>query len=279
MEDNGVLLGSLEAFTLDGMYVQQLRSLHVLNLTQGSHQLHYVVSVAGTEIADVHTIEDILLIGEQHLQGVVKADNLLTTTLVQDAPFEQVLRCPESEIVVELAGMQLVQVMFHTAHAVVDTHIVVVQDDEQVVVGAGYVVQTLVGQSATHAAVSNHCHHLSVCLSLLLCSHSHTQGSRDTVRGMSAGKGVVFAFFGRGEGAQAVQLAVGIETVLTTGENLMSGCLVSYVPYNTVVWRIEHVVQGNGQFYNTQTAGKMTGIVSQLLYDSLSEFFADVRKI
>ena len=134
MEYDGVLLGCLESLALDGMDMQQLGAFHVLDLAQGGYQFHHIVSVARTEVADVHAVEDVLLVGQERFQGVVEADDLLPAALVQDAPLEQVLGGSEPEVVIEFAGMQLVQVMFHAAHAVVDAHIVVIQDDEQVVV-------------------------------------------------------------------------------------------------------------------------------------------------
>ena len=58
----------------------------------------------------------------------------------------------------------------------------------------------------------------------------------------------------------------------------MAGSLMAHIPNYTVVWCVKHIVQRNGKFYDTQTAGKMTWIVSQILYDGLPEFFADIRK-
>ena len=249
MEDNGVLLGSLESFPLDGVNMQQLGPLHILDLTQGGHQLYYVMAVAGSEIADVHTIEDVLLVGQQGLQRVVEPDNLLTAALVQDAPFEEMLRCPEPQIVIELAGVHLVQILLHAAHTMVNAHIIVIQDNQQVIIRTGNIVQSLVGQSSAHTSVSDHGHHLSVCLALLLSGNSHSQCGRYAVRGMSAGKGVVLALLWGREGAQTMQLPVCVELLLTACKNLMAGSLMSYVPHNSVIGCIEYIMQGNGQLY------------------------------
>ena len=58
----------------------------------------------------------------------------------------------------------------------------------------------------------------------------------------------------------------------------MPGCLMSYIPYDTVIGGIEDVVEGNGQLYHTETAGKVAGVVCQFLNDCLTEFLADVRE-
>ena len=65
MVECGVLLGGLKSLALDGVYVQQLRSLHVLDLRQCVDQLNHVVAVAWPEVSDVHALKDVLLIGEQ----------------------------------------------------------------------------------------------------------------------------------------------------------------------------------------------------------------------
>ena len=98
------------------------------------------MSVAGAEIANIHTIEDILLVGQQGFQGVVEPDNLLSAAFVKDSPFKQVLGCSESKIIIELTGMQLVQIVLHSTHTMVYAHIVVVQDNQQIVDCAGHVV-------------------------------------------------------------------------------------------------------------------------------------------
>ena len=91
---------------------------------------------------------------------------------------------------------------------------------------------------------------------------------------MSAGKGVILAFLGRGEGTQSVQVAVGGKLFAPSRQYLMSAGLMTHVPYDTVVGGIEYIVQSNGEFHHTQAAGKMAGIVSQFRYDGLSQFIA-----
>ena len=102
------------------------------------------MSVAGAEIANVHTVENVLLVGKQGFQGVIEPDNLLPPAFVKDSPFEKVLGCSEPKIIIELAGMQLVQIVFHTTHTMVYAHVVVVQNNQQIVDCAGYIVQPLV---------------------------------------------------------------------------------------------------------------------------------------
>ena len=69
---------------------------------------------------------------------------------------------------------------------------------------------------------------------------------------MTTGKGVVFAFFGRREGTDAVELTIGVEGIATTGQDLMAVGLMADVPDNAVVGRVEHVVHGHREFHGAQ---------------------------
>ena len=73
------------------------------------------------------------LAADERLQRVVEADEALAPFVVEPSPVEQFLRCGKAQPVVEAAGVELMDVVVHSSHAPVDAHIVVVQDDEDVV--------------------------------------------------------------------------------------------------------------------------------------------------
>ena len=52
------------------MQVQQLRAFHVLHLPKDAHQLLHVMSVKRSEITDVHALKDVLLLGNDTLEGI-----------------------------------------------------------------------------------------------------------------------------------------------------------------------------------------------------------------
>ena len=69
------------AFLRDDM--QHFRTLVVLYLAQNTHQVHHVMPVCRTEIADVHRLEDVVrLLGENALQVVMPPHHLLPLRLV-----------------------------------------------------------------------------------------------------------------------------------------------------------------------------------------------------
>ena len=91
---------------------------------------------------------------------------------------------------------------------------------------------------------------------------------------MSATEGVVFAFRRKRERLDAIQFTVGTETLTPACQNLMSVCLMAYIPNDSVVWRIEHIVQCYSKFNYTQTGSQMSRVDRQFLDDVVAQFFA-----
>ena len=67
MEDCRVLLSRLEALAFDGVQMQEFRPLHVFNLSKSIDKLDDIMPIDRSEVTDVQTLEDILLIVEQRL--------------------------------------------------------------------------------------------------------------------------------------------------------------------------------------------------------------------
>ena len=89
-------------------------------------------------------------------------------------------------------------------------------------------------------------------LALQARGNRHAEGSADGCAGMADAEGVVVAFAALGEARQATGLAHGMHLLHTAGENLVGVALVSHVPDDAVVGRVEHVVQGNGELHHAQ---------------------------
>lgn len=95
---------------------------------------------------------------------------------------------------------------------------------------------------------------------------------------MSAAESVVFALAGEGERAYAVEFPVRVEYVTPSGQYLVSVGLVSYIPNDAVVGGVEHVVEGDGEFYDTETRGQMARIDRQLTDDVGAQFVTNGRQ-
>ena len=92
-------------------------------------------------------------------------------------------------------------------------------------------------------------------------------------------KGVVFALFGRREGLDALEAAVGREGIATSRQYLVPIGLVPHVPHDAVVRRIIDVMQGHGEFYSTQAGGKVSRVTRHFFDDVLSQFLADFGQL
>ena len=170
--------------------------------------------------------------------------------------------------------MQVHQVLFHSSHTAVDAHVVVVEDDEQVVGGVRCVVQSLEGQSAAHGSVANDGNDMAL---RIVCSERgqrHAQRGRNGVAGVSAGKGIVGTFQRRGEGPYAVKFPVGGEGFAAACQNFMAVGLVAHIPHDAVGRCVEHIVQGHRQFHRPQTGREMSRIVRQFVNDVAAQLFA-----
>ena len=150
-----LLFGRFVAFSLRRVQVKQFRTAHILQLSKNTHQFNDVVAVERSEITDVHTLENVLLTSQSRFQRIVEANQSLPTLIAHHSTRLEPLRSLETQFVVGRIRIELQQVFLHTAHRLVNRHIVVVEDDEQVVVGRRNIVQTLERQSAAHRTVAD----------------------------------------------------------------------------------------------------------------------------
>ena len=107
MPQSSCIFGRFKTFSFTSMYVQQFRTLHVLyffqNLCQGSD----IVSVHRTEITDIQSLKDVLLLHQHGLQAVVETYQALTPFIVQDSPAEKFSRQGIPQPVISLRSMQI----------------------------------------------------------------------------------------------------------------------------------------------------------------------------
>ena len=170
------------------------------------------------------------------------------------------------------------QIMLHSTDTSVNAHIVIIQDDKQVIGRAACIIETLERKAATHTAITDYCYHLSFVITLLVRCDSHTQGSRDTVGGVTTGKGIILTLVGRRERTESAHVSICREGIAATGQNLMTCGLMSDIPDNTIVWRIKDVMQCNRKLDHTKPTCEMTRIIGHLLYYLLPEFITNLRQ-
>ena len=276
--EGGFALGRLVALALDGVYVEELGASHVFDFAQHAYKLNDVVAAGRPEVAYVESLEDVLLVGQQRLAGVVEAEYLVAAVLAEYAPVGEAPAEAEAQAVVPRAGVQVEQIFLHAAHGLVYAHVVVVEYDEQVVGGGADVVEPFEGQSATHGSVAYDRHDLALLLAASDGGDGHAEGCGDGVGGVAAGEGVVGALLGSGEGGEAVPLAVGAEGLAASCEYLVAVGLVAHVPDDAVLRGVEHIMERHRHFDRPKAGGEVTRIVRQLIDDVPAQFVAYLRQ-
>ena len=97
--------------------------------------------------------------------------------------------------------------------------------------------------------------------------------------GVSRAEGVVFAFAWGGESRDAPQLAVGVEHVAPPGQYLVPVGLVPHVPDDAVVGRVEHIVQGHGEFHHAEARPQVSRVLGHLVDDERAQFGGDHSQV
>ena len=122
------MLGRQVALALDRHHVQQFRPLDVAQRPKRPHQLLEVVTVHRTEIAKIETFEKIALVQQPLLHGVAR----LLAEPQQPRRMRHQPPQPLFETVVVHRGRDFQQVVFQRSRGLVDGHVVVVENHQQV---------------------------------------------------------------------------------------------------------------------------------------------------
>ena len=150
-------------------------------------------------------------------------------------------------------GFQLGKVMRERSYGGVDSHCIVVQDNEHIGVGGACIVQSLESHTTHNRSITYHSYMLSLFIACQSRCHCHTQDSGKRGRRMSGAKSIVLTFCTFRKTTDTFSLAYMCKILVSTGEDFMSITLVPYVPYQHIVRSIEHIVQRNSKLYHSET--------------------------
>ena len=156
MPDGSLLLRRGISLAFHGVEMQELGTAHVLELFQYAHHLADIVAVERSEVAYVHALEDILLMGKRRLQGIVEADKPFPAVFIKVAFGMEPLRSLEAQAIVCGIGIKIEQILLHAAHGTVNTHIIVIKNDKEVVWRRRHIVKALESQSSRHRTVTDY---------------------------------------------------------------------------------------------------------------------------
>ena len=270
MPDRLVVLGRKVAFSLHGHNVQQFGALDVAQRTERPHQLFEVVAVHGPEVTEIETFEEVALVQQALFHGVARllAEPQQTRRMRQNAPQ------PLFETVVVDRSRNFQQVVFQRPGGLVDGHVVVVQDHQQVraLRGPG-VVEPLESQPAGHRTVADDGHHLPL-LAPQFGRLGHAESRGDRHRGVTAPESVVFALGHARKAADAVQPALGPERLAASGDDLVGVGLVADIPDDLVLRGFEDIMQRRGQLHGPEARSQVPRVDRTLVDDIASQLVA-----
>ena len=155
-----------------------------------------------------------------------------------------------------LARHQSRQIMAHRAGRLGDGHVVIVQNDDLTGVHATAVVHCLIGHSGGDGTITNHRHNVAL-NAIEARGFRHAQSSRNRGRRVRRSKRIILALSSLGEPGKPALLAQRTHEMAAFGQNFMRITLVSYIPYQTIMRRVENGMQRDGQFDNTKAGAKV----------------------
>jgi hypothetical protein len=251
-------LGGVETLALDRDQVQQLRTPGVLQALEGGAEGVEIVAVHRAVVAEAERFEDRARLLEMRFVVVVGGRS-------------QLVRRVDAELAQQARGM-----VAHRADVLGDRHVVIVVDHEQVELEVPGVVERLEGHAGGHAAVADHGDDAAL---LVLDAHrrGHAGGGGDRGRGVADAEGVVLALGAVAERREAAEAADRLQALAAPGEHLVRIGLVTDVPDQAVVRRVEAAVQRDRQLDGTEIGGEVTADAAQRL-DQIAAHFNGQRR-
>ena len=236
--------------------MQQFRPLDVAQRPKCPHQLLEVVAVHRAEIAEIEAFEQVALVQQPLLHGVAR----LLAEPQQPRRMRHQPPQPLFETVVVHRGRNFQQVVFQRPRGLVDGHVVVVENHQQVgALRGSSVVQPLEGEASGHRAVADHGHDLPL-LAPQFGRLGHAERRGDRHRSVPAPEGVVFALGHARETADAPQPPFGPEGLAAPRDDLVGVGLVADVPDDLVLRGVENVMQGRGQLHGPEARSQVARI-------------------
>ena len=161
MKLTGILLRKGVALPLLGVYMHQHRAADLLGPGQHITQPGQVVAVDGAQVRKAHVLKE----GAAGPERLFQAGFQPVVEPVQGGfggRFAEQASIPLFEVIISGLTPQPGQMVRNGAHIGVDGHAVVVQNDDQVLLGGPGVVQALIGKAAGQGAVADQSQHLII---------------------------------------------------------------------------------------------------------------------
>ena len=137
-----------------------------------------------------------------------------------------------------------------------DRHVVVVEHNDQSLVACARIVHRLVGHAGAHGAVADHAHDV-VRAALQVAGNRHAEAGRDRGRGVRGAERVVLALGALRKSGEAAALAQRADAVAPPGQDLVRVGLMAHVPDESVVRRVEQVMERDGELDDAEPGAQV----------------------
>ena len=149
-----------------------------------------------------------------------------------------------------------VEVVRHGADIFCDRPLVVVEDDDQALGRGGDIVERFKSDAASERRIARYADDMLVGTEAVAgCGHAERGGKGGA--GVACAIAVVLALAAEQETIQALVLADGGKSVETAGEELVDIALVADIEEKLIARRVEHTVQGDREFHDTEVRAEM----------------------
>ncbi len=276
MEAHRVRLGGRVALALDGLDVDQDRCAQTEGGLERMLQLVEVVAVEDADVGDPDVLEEPDL-GPAALEALLRPGEQLECRLADERDARQRSLGGRLRLLVGPRQAHLVEAGREPADRWADAHLVVVQDDQQRVLGVAEVVERLHRQSRADRRIAdadgNPLPARRIGPSTNVASGRQADADADAGPGVAAVEDVVLALGASREAADAADLAQRVEPIPSVGQELVRVGLVAGVPHDAIPRGVHHPMQRERDLDGAQRAGK----VSAGLLNGADHLFAQLR--
>ena len=251
-----VLDGRLEPVPLAGQDVEQDRPVQRLDLLQVAAQGLQVVAVDRPDVGEAHLLEEHPAV-QRRLQRVLHLLEPAVGLVADQRDRRQELADPLVPVVVHRRHPGLVEVVGQAADGRADRHLVVVEDDQELLAEPGGVVQRLEDDPRGEGPVADDGDRVPVGPAHQLVARLQAQGRRGRAAGVAGHEQVVAALRRVGVAHQAPLGPDRVQLGGAAGDQLVRVDLVAGVPDQAVLGEVERQVQGQAELDDAEVAGEV----------------------
>ena len=145
---------------------------------------------------------------------------------------------PVPQLYIAVGGTDTAQILGKSADILGNRHVVIIEDDDQVGIQTGHIVQRLIGKAPRHRTVSDHRHNETI-LTTEIPRAGQTQRRTDRSRAVPCVIRITAALIPFRKSAHTAIKAKAVKALLSSGQKLMRVGLMTNIPDDPVFWQIQ----------------------------------------